>query len=213
MFTGIIKEIGTIDGISKKASSWRISVKCPSLTDSTEIGDSISVNGICLTASKKAKDTLIFDAINETIKNTTLSLVRIREKVNLEPSLKLKDGLGGHLVSGHVDEIGTVKKLRRSRENVMELVIGVNAENIQYLVKKGSVAVDGISLTVNNIEKASFTINIIPHTQKVTTLGLKKIGDKINIEYDYLGKYTRNLTTPPKEKGIDENLLKTHGYM
>lgn len=211
MFTGIIKEIGTITGIRYGSGSGELSVEAPGLSETAKIGDSISINGICLTVTKKEKKNLHFDCLHETLKKTTLGCIKKRDKVNLEPALELKQGLSGHMVSGHIDEIGRIKSIRKLTRESIELEIGVSSKGETLLVYKGSVSLDGISLTVNKVRKYLFTVNIIPHTYKTTILHLKKAGNRVNIEYDMAGKYIlKGLSN--KQSSITKTFLTNHGF-
>jgi len=214
MFTGIIKEIGTIEEINKRGTTNRLVVKTDSLPKAAEIGNSVSVDGTCLTVVDKSQTLLHFDLMRESLKTTTLGLIKKKDKVNLEPSLRAeKDSLGGHIVSGHIDEVGVIKRITRQGERPSQFLIGVSQKAQSLLVKKGSVAVNGISLTVNGIGKDFFQIDIIPHTLKETTMGLKKIGDKVNIEFDIIGKYALKNAAKFKSNGINEEFLKEHGFI
>jgi len=157
MFTGIIKEIGTIEEINKRGTTNRLVVKTDSLPKAAEIGNSVSVDGTCLTVVDKSQTLLHFDLMRESLKTTTLGLIKKKDKVNLEPSLRAeKDSLGGHIVSGHIDEVGVIKRITRQGERPSQFLIGVSQKAQSLLVKKGSVAVNGISLTVNGIGKDFF---------------------------------------------------------
>ncbi len=184
------------------------------------IGDSIAVNGACLTVVRVRDNAFGVDIAPETLTKTTLAQVKIGNRVNLERALCLGDRLSGHLVTGHVDGIGTVKA-KRPAANAMLFTIGVSEELSRYIVKKGSVALDGISLTVNECRKDEFEISIIPHTASITTLGIAKVGDMVNIETDMIGKYVERFVHLPakglqehnKKASIDKTLLAKTGFM
>ncbi|WP_026486886.1 riboflavin synthase [Caldanaerobius polysaccharolyticus] len=192
MFTGIIEEIGVVKEISSGQNA-KISITCNKVLDSTSIGDSIAVNGVCLTVTQKTNDGFTADIMPETYNTTTLSFIKKGDRVNLERALSLTKKLGGHIVTGHVDGIGTiVNKINKS--NAVIFKITLENQLLKYIARKGSVAVDGISLTVVEAGASYFTISTIPHTLKETTLSFKKIGDKVNIETDILAKYLERLT-------------------
>lgn len=212
MFAGIIKEIGTVEDIRPNGASRRIAIKAGNLFNDARVGDSISVEGVCLTIVDKKQNLLYFDIIGETLKGTTLNLLKKKDSVNLEPSLELKDRISGHLITGHIDEVGEIRRIKRYGEEIMQLTIGIKPNRESLLVQKGSVAIDGISLTVNGIGRDFFIVDIIPHTFKATTLHLKNVGDKVNIEFDIIGKYVqKSISMPPKT--IDEDFLKEEGFI
>lgn len=213
MFTGIIKEIGTVEEVKPEGSTSRLSVRADILPKEAKIGDSISVDGTCLTLVDKSEHLLYFDLMKETLKTTTLGSIGKDEKVNLEPSLGFKEGLSGHLVSGHIDEIGTIRRIRRFGQGVMQFMVGASQKGRSLLVQKGSVAVNGISLTVNGIGRDFFIVDIIPHTVKATTMGLKREGSRVNIEFDIIGKYVLRSLSEFKSKTIDKDFLKEHGFI
>ena len=187
MFSGIIEELGEVKNISRNIASSVISIRARKIPVGTEIGDSVSVNGVCLTAVKKGADSLTFEAIPETIKVTNLGCLRISDKVNLERSLRVGDRISGHFVTGHVDCLGVIRRKAYIAGN-LSLQIAVPHAFMKYCLPKGSVAVDGISLTLAGTRADTFTVNIIPHTLKNTTLGLKGPSHKVNIEFDILAK-------------------------
>jgi riboflavin synthase len=187
MFTGIIEELGYIKSISKKGNIILLNVLADKVLDGTQIGDSISVNGVCLTVIKKEYDGLSFEIMPETFKATNFNSIRISDRVNLERSLKIGDRLSGHFVTGHIDCMGIIRKKKYLNQNLcFEIAIPVGF--IKYCIPKGSIAVDGISLTLMNIRSDTFTVYVIPHTLKNTTLGFKSPSSKVNIESDILAK-------------------------
>ena len=193
MFTGIVQEIGRVVYFSRYQKNQNLSISCKSISSHTNIGDSISVNGVCLTATKIKSDILSFDLLGETVKLTNLGLLKVGDIVNLEESLKVNDKISGHFVTGHIDCMGTVRKKRIVDNNhYFEIVIPSNSMNL--LAPKGSVAIDGISLTIVNTFRDSFSVFIIPHTLRSTILGKKGPGSKVNIELDILAKYSLNST-------------------
>lgn len=187
MFTGIIEETGKIQKVIQKPMRLGIDVEVDQVAQGTKIGDSIAVDGVCLTVVRINKNILSFEAIPETVKTTTLSGSCPGQRVNLERALKVGDRLGGHFVTGHVDGTGVIRSKKLTKGNV-EFVIGAPVSFLKYLLPKGSVAVDGISLTVVRAGRGSFSIYMIPHTAKVTSLGSKHSGQKVNIELDILAK-------------------------
>lgn len=188
MFTGLVVEMGVIANITKKGTGARLQIKASAVSGDAVLGDSISINGTCLTVVEKKGGTLAFDLSDETLRSTNLGQLRIKDKVNLEPSLRLDSKLGGHFVTGHIDGIGRIRYKTREGD-VYKIVIKTDPHLAGLLVEKGSVAVDGISLTVVDVYDDGFSIVIIPHTARVTTIGFKGEGDSVNIEVDILGKY------------------------
>ena len=196
MFIGIIQEIGKVDYFSRYQKKDNLKVSSKIVSPNSKIGDSISVNGACLTVTKVKSDALSFDLLPETIELTNLGLLRVGDQVNLEESLKLTDKISGHFVTGHIDCMGTIKKKGFINNNYF-FEINVAEKFMNLLVPKGSVAVDGISLTIVKVFGDSFTVYIIPHTLGNTILGKKDIGKKVNIEFDILAKYAQNSKNPP----------------
>lgn len=189
MFTGLILELGELAALEKGTDSARLSVKCKNIIKDADIGDSIAVNGVCLTVVEiRTLSQLFFDVSYETLRSTNLGNLKRGDKVNLEPSLKPNSKLGGHFVTGHVEDIGKIKT-KTTIGNAVKIELEAPAGVLKFLVEKGSVAVDGISLTVTDVLKDSFSVVIIPHTAVMTTVGFKNIGDTVNLEPDILGKY------------------------
>ena len=210
MFTGIIEDLGTINRISRKGEDALLIVDTSMNLDDINIGDSISVSGACLTITEKGGKRFSADVSAETLARTNLKSLKSGDKVNLEKSLRLNGFLGGHLVLGHVDGMGRIEE-KASKANSIQFAVEIDAALSRYIVEKGSVAVDGISLTVNRCEKNRFYVNIIPHTARNTTLGFKKAADLVNIETDIIGKYVEKFLNPGK--GIDMNFLAEHGFL
>lgn len=210
MFTGIIEDLGTVNRISRKGEDALLIVDTSMNLDDINIGDSISVSGACLTVTEKGDKRFSTDVSAETLARTNLKSLKTGDKVNLEKSLRLNSFLGGHLVLGHVDGIGKIQE-KVSKTNSIQFALEIDLELGRYIVEKGSVAVDGISLTVNRCEKNRFYVNIIPHTARSTTLGFKKVADLVNIETDIIGKYVEKFLNPGK--GIDMNFLAEHGFL
>ena len=193
VFTGIIEELGTIKGVRRQSEGIRLSVSAKVVMDGMKAGDSIAVNGACLTVTEFDSVSFTADVSGETVNRTNIGKLRVGEKVNLERPMKLSDRLGGHLVSGHIDGIGVIRGVER-KGGMSIFTIEVPAEFTKYLIIKGSVAIDGISLTVNEVKGNRFTVTIIPHTAEMTTLGFKKTGDTVNLEADMIGKYVEAFT-------------------
>ena len=201
MFTGIVEEIGTIKTIQKYGHSSRLCISCHYVLENTKIGDSIAVNGACLTVTSIDNDCFCADVTSETMKRTAFSLFRSGTKVNLERALTLSARLGGHIVLGHVDGVGKIV-LRKKEENAVIISFQTNQKYKKYLVEKGSVAIDGVSLTIAEKKENIFTIALIPHTGKETILLNKNVGDVVNIEYDYIGKYIEQLMNKSTESSL-----------
>ena len=211
MFTGLVVEMGEIISVTKRDSGARLFLKAESMSKDAQMGDSISVNGTCLTVVEIKGKTLGFDMSDETLKSTNLGSLRAKDRVNLEPSLRLDSRLGGHFVTGHIDGVGTIRS-KSATGDVYKIVIGAGNDITRFLVEKGSVAVDGISLTVVEVLSNGFSIVIIPHTAALTTIGFKGPGDTVNIEVDILGKYVSKFL----HKGQDSGLMKAlseEGFM
>ena len=218
MFTGIIEGLGTIKEIQPAGQGKRITVEADFVLDQTKIGDSLAVSGACLTAVSVAGKRFEVDVSPETLAKTTFGKAKIGERVNLERALRLGDRLDGHLVSGHIDGMGTVKS-KKPAGNAVVVTIGVAEPLLRYMIIKGSVAVDGISLTINDCDRNGFEVSIIPHTAKLTTIGFKNIGDLVNIENDMIGKYIERFITKmdgDKSTGgtsIDMQFLAKTGFL
>jgi riboflavin synthase len=188
VFTGLIIELGEIAAIDRRAQDARLAIRGRKILQDIAVGDSIAINGVCLTVTTIKADVVSFDVSGETLKSTTLGELRRGDRVNLEPSLRPNSKMGGHFVSGHVDGIGRIRS-RRAEGNAERIEIESPAHVLKYLVQKGSVSVDGISLTVVDVLKDAFSLVIIPHTASLTTIGFKKAGDTVNLEPDILAKY------------------------
>jgi len=188
MFTGIVKELGKVCRISGLGGAYKLSIEAKNIAGSLNTGDSVSVNGVCLTLTGKDKNVLGFDVMGETIKRTNISKLKIGESVNLEGALRAGDPLGGHFVTGHIDCVGRIREIKRTGGNYA-MEISFPGEYKRLVVEKGSIALDGISLTVGGVGYGNASVYIIPHTLKVTTLGSKRVGDEVNMEFDVIGKY------------------------
>src|SRR6185312_941348 len=193
MFTGIVQDLGRVSARENRGGDARIVIAFNQLRSSDfRIGDSICVQGCCLTATELPQGAFAADVSRETLSLTTLGDLAVGSPVNLEPSLKAGDALGGHLVSGHIDGVAEVVALGGDARST-RLKIAVPADLARYIARKGSVAVDGVSLTVNEVEGATFGVNIIPHTQTVTTLGALGVGTRVNLEVDQVARYVERL--------------------
>ena len=221
MFTGIIEGLGTISGIRPDGEGRQLTIDSDVSLDQTHIGDSISVSGACLTAVSITNRRFDVDVAPETLGKTTLGQARVGDRVNLERALRLSDRLDGHLVSGHIDGIGMIQSRTRTG-NAIIVSIRVPAALARYMIQKGSVAVDGISLTINQVGPDGFDVSIIPHTAGLTTIGFKKVGDPVNIETDMIGKYVERFVAQPsglsepdtgKSSGVDMAFLAKTGFL
>lgn len=187
MFSGIIEELGELERVSKRGNLAFLEIRAEKILDGTNIGDSISVNGACLTAISKNGQAIGFEVMPQTLKLTNLGALRMREKVNLERALKIGDRLSGHFVTGHIDSAGIIRRKAYVNDNLC-FEISVPAGFMKYIFPRGSIAIDGISLTIVDKKSSTFTVYIIPHTVKNTTLSFKGPSDKVNIEFDILAK-------------------------
>ena len=215
MFTGIIESFGTIRRIESKGEGKVLSIGCDLDLSATRIGDSIAVNGACLTAVK-------VDMAPETVERTTFKHLTVGSRVNIERALKLSDRIDGHLVSGHIDGTGRIASIVR-KSNALILRIDVPPKLAGDMIEKGSVAIEGISLTINQCTDTDFEVGIIPHTAHITTIGQKKVGDEVNIETDMIGKYIKKILSqkpssqndalPEGKTGISMELLARNGFL
>lgn len=218
MFTGIIEGIGVIKKVTRAGKGMQICIEAGFSLEGTCIGDSIAINGTCLTVVSISGTEFAVDVAPETLSKTIFEDARTGDCVNLERALRLSDRISGHLVSGHVDGVGTIAS-KRSLANAILIAINVPEELGKYIIKKGSVAVDGISLTVNQCDARSFEVSIIPHTAAITTIGKKNVGDQVNIETDIIGKYVECFTKhyvgekKNKESSVDMGLLTRTGFI
>ena len=192
MFTGIIEEVGTVMSVKSSANAMKLTIRAPKVTQDINMGDSIAVNGICLTACGLGRENFTVDVMGETLSRTSLKGPRCGSHVNLERALTLNGRLGGHIVSGHIDGTGTVTAIKN--DDIARLItISAPQAVMDLIVEKGSVAVDGISLTVASVSSGDFTVSVIPHTMDNTILTEKTPGDTVNLENDCIGKYVRKL--------------------
>lgn len=192
MFTGIIEEVGTVMSVKSSANAMKLTIRAPKVTQDINMGDSIAVNGICLTACGLGRESFTVDVMGETLSRTSLKVLKCGSHVNLERALTLNGRLGGHIVSGHIDGIGTMTAIKN--DDIARLItISAPQAVMDLIVEKGSVAVDGISLTVASVSSGDFTVSVIPHTMDNTILTEKTPGDTVNLENDCIGKYVRKL--------------------
>ncbi len=211
MFTGLIVELGEVVSLERKAENASLSIKCSKIVVDAKVGDSICVNGACLTVVDIKGNIISFDVSYETLKTTNLGGLKKADRVNIEPSLRADSKLGGHFVTGHVDGVGRIRS-KRITGNAIRIEIESPLEILKYLVDKGSVAVDGISLTVVEVLKDSFSVVIIPHTASLTTIGFKNTGDTVNLEADILGKYVAKFLNINSDSSL-LSALKKSGYI
>ena len=200
MFTGIVEEVGLVRAIQRRTGYQRTTVEAKRVLEDVSIGDSISIDGACHTVVEAERRAFSFESVSETLERTTLGRLKTGDRVNLERSLKLSDRLGGHLVAGHVDGMGTVME-RRQRADNMTFRIGMPEHLAAYLANKGSIAVDGISLTIVAAGARHFTVTVIPHTVEATTIGERRVGDAVNLEVDLVARYLERLTGCRAENG------------
>lgn len=212
MFTGIIEEIGKIRSIQKGASSAVLSVQASEIMQDIHLGDSIAVNGVCLTVTSVSPNGFTADVMHETLNRSSLGNLRIGSPVNLERAMAANGRFGGHIVSGHIDGTGTVSDIRRD-DNAVWYTIKTSLPILRYIIEKGSIAIDGISLTVARVYKDSFSVSIIPHTASLTTLSGRRVGDLVNLENDCIGKYVeRLLGKESQNNNITAGFLAKHGF-
>jgi len=209
MFTGIIEEIGAVKGISKSSTGAVLKIKTEKIYVDAKLGDSIAMNGACLSVIAVNINILSFDVIPETLKRTTLSDLKTNDPVNLERSMKLDARIGGHFITGHIDYKGRINDIIKNQAGV-GFNVSLPKEFSKFVVDKGSVALDGTSLTVAAVSKDNFTVYLIPHTFKNTALGIKKKGDFINVETDIIGKYAAKDSVKASDF---QDILKEYGYM
>jgi len=214
MFTGIIQGLGKITEFVSQAGEVRLGVEARfQWEEPLTIGESISVSGACLTVTQAQKQTFSAHVSAETVSRTTIGDLRVGHMVNLERALRLSDRLGGHLVTGHVDGMGQILRLEKKGESVL-VTVGLDKDLVAFVVEKGSIAIDGISLTVNQVRPESFNVNIIPHTMDATCLKYKKPSDRVNLETDLLAKYVASfLEKKPEKAGLSKDFLAQRGFL
>lgn len=218
MFTGIVEEVGEIRGIKKGERSSILSIKANKVIEDVKLGHSICTNGVCLTVTNIYGNIFDADVMAETLRRSNLGELKVGSKVNLERALSAKGRFGGHIVSGHIDGVGKIVSLEKE-DNAIWVTIGAKENILQYIVEKGSIAIDGISLTVAYVDDKVFKVSIIPHTGKQTILLSKTIEDTVNLECDVIGKYVEKLLTfqsgkkIEKKDSINEDFLKENGFL
>lgn len=214
MFTGIIQTVGHIGSLESRGGDVRLTVKAPGMDFSAcALGDSIAVNGVCLTAVELGQDYFVADCSRETLQVTTLGKLGTSDPVNLEKALCLGQPLGGHLVSGHVDGVGRLLEQHEDARSV-RLDFEMPQDLVRYVAKKGSICVNGVSLTVNDVKGSRFEVNIVPHTLRATTLGAIGPGDQVNLEVDLVARYLERLVMPGGESsGLDLGKLRDAGFI
>jgi len=211
VFTGIIEETGIIRNIRAAGRSSRITILASKILGDIKTGDSINTNGVCLTVTEFTQESFTVDVMPETMQRTAFRELKTGSRVNLERALRLTDRLDGHIVSGHIDGTGTITRVRKD-ENAIWLTILTGEPILRYVVEKGSIAIDGISLTVAGVDEHSFEVSVIPHTQNETTVLTKKNGDTVNLECDIIGKYIEKLNGRKGGK-VDMNFLGENGFL
>lgn len=218
MFTGIVEEMGAITVLGKTLAGTKLTILASTVLGDLKTGDSVSVNGICLTVVSRSERDFSVEVSPETLSVTTLGSLAVGTPVNLERAMRLNERIGGHLVAGHVDGVGAIRS-RHQDGNAIFFTIEASPEILRYCVVKGSVTIDGISLTVNDVNEKGFSVAIIPHTAKVTTLGLKQVNDPVNLESDLIGKYVERLlqerghVAPKPTPVIDKDYLQKRGLI
>lgn len=216
MFTGIIEEIGEIKSIKMGADSAVITIQARKVMEDIHIGDSIAMNGVCLTVTSHDRNSYSVDVMHETLRRTNLGQLKSGSKVNLERAMAADGRFGGHIVAGHVDDPGTITSMEKD-DNAIWITVSTTPSVLRYIVEKGSITIDGISLTVARVDDKSFAVSVIPHTGAHTTLLDKKPGDTVNLETDMVGKYVEKLLFCEKEEkkassGITMEFLQSHGF-
>ncbi|GAA0729103.1 riboflavin synthase [Clostridium malenominatum] len=217
MFTGIVEEIGKIKGIKKGTNSATIIIEGKKVLQDAKLGDSICTNGVCLTVTSYGKEEFTVDVMPETMRRSNLGNLTIGSNVNLERALKASDRLGGHIVSGHIDGTGRIKDYK-IEDNAVWISIETSEEVLKYIINKGSIAIDGVSLTVAYVDENIFKVSIIPHTGEETTLLKKNVGDEVNLECDIIGKYVERLISFNKShtnnrSNLNIDYLSKHGFL
>lgn len=217
MFTGLIEEVGEIQGVRRGRSSCVLTIKCKTVLEDAQVGDSIAVNGVCLTVTSLGGGYYTADVMSETMNRSSLGALNPGSRVNLERAMPANGRFGGHIVSGHIDGTGRVSAIEAD-DNAVWYTIQAEPGLLRYIVEKGSITIDGISLTVAYVDAQCFKVSIIPHTQQVTSLHDRKTGDVVNLECDIIGKYVEKLLQPaaespkPQESRITESFLREYGF-
>ncbi len=217
MFTGIIEEIGTVRRIERGAAGARLTIAAKTVLEDTKLGDSIATNGVCLTVVSMTSDTFSADVMAESLRRSSLGALQSGSPVNLERAMPANGRFGGHIVSGHIDGTGTIASQKRE-DNAVWVTVRTSTSLLRYIVEKGSIAIDGVSLTVAAVDESSFAVSIIPHTGAQTILLGKKPGETVNLECDVIGKYVEKLLTPytaaekPATSSITMDFLARNGF-
>lgn len=213
MFTGIIEEVGTIESVNSGQDSAVLKIKASKVLENTQVGDSIAVNGVCLTATSITANYFTADVMPETLRRSNLGKLISGSRVNLERAMAAEGRFGGHIVSGHIDGCGTIKSLKEEG-NATWVTISCDMSILKLIVEKGSITIDGISLTVARVSDSDFAVSLIPHTAKETTLLTKKPGDMVNLENDIVGKYVQRLLgfKEDKESRVTLEFLRENGF-
>lgn len=216
MFTGLVEELGQVKRIDRGVKSVRLTVSAKKILSDVKLGDSIAVNGACLTVVEYSNNWFTADVMPETVARTALAGLKAGDTVNLERTLRIGDRLGGHIVSGHIDGVGTISA-REQNDNAVIVRIQAGSNIMRYIVEKGSISIDGTSLTVVDFGEDWFTVSLIPHTAGHTTVGLKKVGEVVNLEADIIGKYVEKLLGGSASKNagksqLNLNFLSEHGF-
>ncbi len=213
MFTGIVEEIGRVQSIQRGAKSAILTLDAKTVLEDVHLGDSIAVCGVCLTVTSFSKTSFSVDVMHETLNRSSLARLNTGSRVNLERAMPANGRFGGHIVSGHIDGTGTVESIRQD-DNAVWYRIRTKPALLRYIVEKGSICIDGISLTVATVSQSDFSVSIIPHTRSVTTLGERRKGDTVNLECDCIGKYVEKLLQKPQSPtgGITKEMLASFAY-
>lgn len=218
MFTGIIEEVGTVQSIRRGVHSAVLSIQAKTVLQDTHMGDSIAVNGVCLTVTSLSGSGFTADVMPETLNRSSLGTLQTGSPVNLERAMAANGRFGGHIVSGHIDGTGTIQAIKKD-DNAVWYTIQANSSLLRYMIEKGSIAIDGISLTIAKITSSAFQVSIIPHTAANTTLASRHVGDTVNLETDCIGKYVEKLLLSSSkqhettQEGITMSLLAKSGYL
>ena len=219
MFTGIVEELGSIRSVRRGQHSSVLSIAAKDILSDLKVGDSVAVNGVCLTATTVDSGGFTADVMHETLNRSSLGSLTVGSHVNLERAMAANGRFGGHIVSGHIDGTGTITALRKD-DNAVWYTISASQELLCYIVEKGSIAIDGISLTVAAVTDQNFSVSLIPHTRAVTNLASKKVGDPLNLETDIIGKYVEKFVSlrqdraaePEKSSGLTMEFLQQNGF-
>lgn len=216
MFTGIVEEVGMVKSIKMGAKSAIITIQADKVMEDIHLGDSIAANGVCLTVTSFDRNSYSVDVMHETLRRTNLGSLKSGSRVNLERAMASDGRFGGHIVAGHIDDTGTIISMEKD-DNAIWITVQTKPQVLKYIVEKGSIAMDGISLTVARVSEKDFAVSVIPHTGSNTTLLEKKPGDTVNLETDMVGKYVEKLLTwnveeEKESSGITMDFLKSHGF-